>query len=438
MSVLIKDGIPFKRRKDLDVFKEKHTETTFIEISLKNGTPVVIGSLYRSPNTPANEFIDNVSDIIQKIRCEGNKKEIILGMDHNLDLIHGDIHTPTHKFLNMLLDMQLFPTIMRPSRITQTSATLIDNIFISEKFQRDYNSALLVTDTSDHLPIMCLLKQTRITDKTPLTFESRSLTAEKLNVVKNKLYLVDWYGLLNKTDVDENFNLLNDKISNTLEEIAPARTIIVSARRRFVEPWMSKSLESSSRKKMRLYKDTFLKNATNSDRQKYRDYRNIYNRLKWSMMISYYKKKIQENTTNTKKLWKVINNIIGKHKHSGSIISYITIDGVRKYDPDVIANEFGKFYSQLGPKLASKINTSVKPMEEYLSKIPRTLHSLALHSTSALEIEKIAMALPSKTSCGYDKISNVMLKSIITAISIPLSIVFNQSISTGKFPQKMK
>ena len=155
-------------------------------------------------------------------------------------------------------------------------------------------------------------------------------------------------------------------------------------------------------------------------------------------MITYYKKKIQENTTNTKKLWKVINNIIGKHKHSGSIISYIMVDGARKYDPDIIANEFGRFYSQLGSNLASQIKRSVKPIEEYLSKIPRTLQSLALHSTSALEIEKIAMALPSKTSFGYDKISNVMLKSIITAISTPLSIVFNQSISTGKFPQKMK
>ena len=155
-------------------------------------------------------------------------------------------------------------------------------------------------------------------------------------------------------------------------------------------------------------------------------------------MITYYKKKIQENTTNTKKLWKVINNIIGKHKHSGSIISYITVDGVHKYDPNIIANEFGKFYSQLGSNLASQIKKSLKPIEEYLSKIPRTLQSLALHSTSALEIEKIAMALPSKTSFGYDKISNIMLKSIISAISTPLSIVFNQSISTGKFPQKMK
>ena len=66
-SVLIKDGIPFQRRQDLDVFIEKHTESTFVEISIKNGTPVVIGSLYRTPNTTAQEFIDNVSNVIKKI-----------------------------------------------------------------------------------------------------------------------------------------------------------------------------------------------------------------------------------------------------------------------------------------------------------------------------------------------------------------------------------
>ena len=222
---------------------------------------------------------------------------------------------------------------------------------------------------------MCLLKQTKIIDKNPLIFESRSLTADKLNIIKNKLYSEDWHGLLNKIDMDENFNLLNDKISDTMDEVAPVRTITILAQRRYIEPWMSKSLESSGRKKAQLYKETLKINATDTDRQKYRDYRNTYNRLKWVMMITYYKKKIQESTTNTKKLWKVINNIIGKHKHSGSIISYITVDGAHKYDPDVIANEFGKFYSQLGSKLASQIKRSTKPIEEYLSKIPRTLQS---------------------------------------------------------------
>ena len=111
----------------------------------------------------------------------------------------------------------------------------------------------------------------------PLIFESRSLTADKLNIVKNKLYSEDWHGLLNKNDVDENFNLLNDKISDTMDEVAPVRTITISARRRYIEPWMSKSLESSGRKKAQLYKETLKINATDSDRQKYRDYRNTYN-----------------------------------------------------------------------------------------------------------------------------------------------------------------
>ena len=62
---------------------------------------------------------------------------------------------------------------------------------------------MLVTDTSDHLPIMFFLKQTKIIDKNPLIFESRSLTTDKLTIVKNKLYSEDWHGLLNKNDVDE-------------------------------------------------------------------------------------------------------------------------------------------------------------------------------------------------------------------------------------------
>ena len=114
---------------------------------------------------------------------------------------------------------------------------------------------------------MCLLKQTKIIDKNPLIFDSRSLTTDKLNIVKNKLYSVNWYGLLNRDDVDDNFNLLNDKISETMDEVAPVRTIRISTHRRYIEPWMS--LENSSRRKAQLYKATLKTCATDADRQKY-------------------------------------------------------------------------------------------------------------------------------------------------------------------------
>ena len=58
------------------------------------------------------------------------------------------------------------------------------------------------------------------------------------------------------------------------------------------------------------------------------------------MQNEYYATKCREYGKNTKQLWKMINGIIGKRKHSGSIISYITINGVKTYDTKKIANEF--------------------------------------------------------------------------------------------------
>ena len=72
---------------------------------------------------------------------------------------------------------------------------------------------------------------------------------------------------------------------------------------------------------------------------------------------------------NTKKLWRVINNVISKNKNKGSIIPYITV-GVRKYDPTTISNEFRKFYSSLGSSLAKIIKAGGKCIDEYLQLIP--------------------------------------------------------------------
>ena len=58
--------------------------------------PVVVDSMYRTPNTPADEFTKHTSKILSKIKQEKKAKEIIIGMDHNLDLLHSDLHQPTH------------------------------------------------------------------------------------------------------------------------------------------------------------------------------------------------------------------------------------------------------------------------------------------------------------------------------------------------------
>ena len=61
-----------------------------------------------------------------------------------------------------------------------------------------------------------------------------------------------------------------------------------------------------------------------------------------------------------------------------------------------------------------------------------------MKQTNQSEVEKLIKSLPNKTSSGHNKINNVMLKSLCSAISYLLQLVFNQSIATGTFPDKMK
>ena len=141
---------------------DKNAESTFIEITTKGGFPVIIGSMYKPPNIDAKVFLGTLKETIEKSRAHKKKPEIIIGMDHNLDLLKSDSHKDTHTLLDLLLQNQLYPSITRPSRVTQTTATLIDNIFISEKFHRSFHSAVLTNDISDHMPLLCLIKQTKV------------------------------------------------------------------------------------------------------------------------------------------------------------------------------------------------------------------------------------------------------------------------------------
>ena len=186
------------------------------------------------------------------------------------------------------------------------------------------------------------------------------------------------------------------------------------------------------------YKASLLEGSTEHEKKSYKEFRNIYNQTKRAMMKKYYSDKSSEYRTNTKKLWELMNSIIGKNKNKGCSISYLTIEGVNIFSRKMIAEEFAKFYSNLGESLAMKITPSSEPAENYLSLIPRIVNSLVLGETNTLEIEKIIEDLPNKSSSGHDGVSNILLKKLGKSLSYPLGIIFNQSIAPGCFPDMMK
>ena len=440
VSILIKDGISYRRRQDLDVFQEGETESVFIEILSKSGKTIIIGSMYRPPNTDITQFSTNICTITSLARKTKGKccPEIIIGMDHNIDLLKGSCHNTTQQFITDLSNIDLLPTITRPTRITSHSATLIDNIYVSNQLHRDFESSIIMDDLSDHFPVLTMLKQTKLLNKEPLTFTSRCLNDQKLKEANHKLMRKDWVGLLTGTTCDEKFNQFSMILNTTLDEVAPTRTVRISGKRRYVEPWMTKGLEEASRTKLKLYKKYLLGDGSDEDLMKYKRYRNIYNETKRKLKFEYYQAKCESYKSNSKKLWSLINSTITKVKHKGSIIPYITVDGIKKTRPVDIANSFGDFYARLGPNLANNIASSTTSIDEYISRIPRQLNSIVLRATTVQEIDKIIQDLPNKSSHGHDEISNVTLKALRPSIIFPLCHIFNQSLVEGMFPEKMK
>ena len=138
---------------------------------------------------------------------------------------------------------------------------------------------------------------------------------------------------------------------------------------------------------------------------KYKQHQNLLNRIKRKAKTSYYNTKCEEYRKNTKKLWQVINKTIGKQKHGGSIIPYISIDGVRTYNPEKISNTFGSFYANLGSNLAKKIQYGKTSIQEYISMISHNLNSLVIRQTTEREIKTLISQLPNKSSSGHDHIS---------------------------------
>ena len=78
--------------------------------------------------------------------------------DFDINLLNYESHTQTEQFINSMSSYFFCPQILQPSRITDHSATLIDNIFFNSL---NYNtiSGNILSDLSDHLPnFLCINK----------------------------------------------------------------------------------------------------------------------------------------------------------------------------------------------------------------------------------------------------------------------------------------
>ena len=243
VGMYISDTYNYITRDGISLFVEHVFESVFVEVLVNHTVNIIVGEMYRVPNSNRHLSIQYYEDIISKLQYEN--KEVILGTDQNFDYLNSTCAHSKH-LLETYFSAGFIPTITRPTRITHASATLIDNISVKCKhLGNDTVSCILTVDNSDHFPVLLFLKNKNSKPNRKSTFSFRKIDHVSTNYIKRLLQATDWW-TMHSLCVDEQSEFLSSKIQEYIDLCVPLKTVTIGHSYVIREKWMTKGLLKSS------------------------------------------------------------------------------------------------------------------------------------------------------------------------------------------------
>ena len=171
---------------------------------------------------------------------------VILG-DLNVNMMPNSKSPKKDKeeLLSFSRAFDLIQLIKEPTRISDTSRTLIDLIFVNNE-HRIVKSGVIPFPLSDHLLVFCILKAGFHTKTQPRMFEYRSYKNFDATLFNEDLGNVPWHVVENENNIDDALMTWNKLFSEVADDHAPMK-------RRPVKgtplPWMNRKISDSMRER---------------------------------------------------------------------------------------------------------------------------------------------------------------------------------------------
>ena len=351
--------------------------------------------------------------------------------DININLLRFESCNHAQNFLTSLQSLNLTPTIDKPTRVYNNSATLIDNIFVN-KLDDHILSGNIISDISDHFSQFCIFRSFQ---KTP---NASNVTMRDFSKYSEKRFIQDvskinWnLGIADTNkNVDNKFSNFYNKLNEIINKHAPLRPISKRRLKQMNKPWITSGIRKSIKVKNQLFHSGY----TN----KYKLYRNKILTLTRVSKKLYYHTYFEQNANNLKNTWKGINILINRNKKN---IKQIT--ALRKpnnagisYNPSEIPDIMNNHFATIGNNLSSKIP---QPSTSFTSYLPCFAHSgsFVFEPVLPTEIELGIISIPLNKATGFYSCPTPMLKCIKCLVSTPLSQLINMSVDQGIYFSKLK
>ncbi len=373
VAMYIKEGIQFVNRGDLEIHCDSEFESLIIEATFSNSN-VIVAELYRVPNTSESLSLDRFDQVVSNLSL--TNKSVILATDQNFDYLKVEQHQHTSDLLNNFFAAGMFPTITQATRITPTTSTLIDNIYVNFQNKLEtIRSGIICSDISDHFPIFMFYGRKGKLKKEPITFTSRHMNDDILAEINNRLGSIDWSYLL-PLHIHQACSNLTDHITSVLDSVAPLRTTTIYPKQQILNPWMSIGLMKSSKTLDTLYREQIGIAKNHATHIKYTSYRRMYLKLKRHSKNQYYSDLFNQYRNDIRKTWQTLNSIIGRNKTKNSDLKMFKINNKSTTDTKTIANGFCEYFTSVGEKFAANIPPPVHSYQKYMGKNIMAKHYL--------------------------------------------------------------
>ena len=372
---------------------------------------------------------------------------MILG-DFNLNCLEINENSNVDTFIDNAISSGYIPKISLPTRFSIQYGTysLIDNILLKSTYDSDCYSHVLTSKLSDHFSCFIGLKLDLDLQTAPKRIEVTSFNEENMQkfvaTLSEKISCNDLDVNID-ANVSENYDIIEACLLETYKESFPMKNVKFNKYKHKKSPWITTGILISTKFRDKLCKELRgCKIGTyNYDeaQKKFREYKRILKRSIRLAKRNYYSNIFDQCKNDMKKTWQHINTILNRGKSKSKVPENFVIDGNNITNPKEIANAFNDFFVNIGSNLASEmpdLSSRIK-FDDFLSSI-NCSSNFEFEEITSEDVSKAIDSLKNKTSYGYDKLTSNMIKAAKDVLVQPLTIIINQCLKSGIFPDKLK
>ena len=399
---------------------DKHIEIMWVKLCLKDTRPTYVANVYRPPDGDLAEAIKVMDEQLTNVQSLGLSDIVVLG-DLNVDL---STSTNNSRHLKQCLTSNMMTQLIKsPTRITNTSRTLIDHAWVDNA---DYyvTAGALDMGLSDHHLIYIARRRSKLKQAVSY-FMGRSYREFDETLLYRYMCSINWLPLYLLTDVDHAAEYLNCVLLEIFDVHAPVKKIKSKSNQ---PKWVTGDFLSAIDAREHIC-NIFTKHPMLENAARRWQAITLVKRMKNQLKRNYISEALSDCKGDSKQIWKIIKGLWpSKQKEN-------RISGIEGHTDELeMANLLNKHFCNIGPELAAKIDSNV----ESIISFNDPLNSFNLSEVTYDEVLKQCQQLSATKACGVDGVTARLIRACGDAIVEPLTFIINLSIRTCRVPKIWK